>query len=81
MSRAYPAFAMPLLLCACVQPRPVSLPTPTANPADSRPLPGRDVTVKDWTRKQRGCEVGDRHDQRRCVMDYPGDQPDPYRKY
>ena len=28
--------------------------------------------VEQWTKKQRRCEVGDKGDQRRCIMPFPG---------
>jgi hypothetical protein len=33
--------------------------------------PPRYPKVKRWSQRQRNCEVGDRKEQRRCIMPYP----------
>lgn len=48
------------------------VPTPTIVKV-SEPVRNGDMSaVERWTRDQRQCEVGDREEQRRCIMPYPG---------
>ena len=45
---------------------------PSRKDMKREPVRKRDSKVERWTREQRHCEAGDRDDQRRCVMPYPG---------
>lgn len=69
------------LLCGCST---YAGPSSTITESGKRaPAPGwsgprqakveKSTPVERWTREQRRCEVGDRDDQRKCVMPYPGD--------
>lgn len=62
------------MLCGCAayqRPGPGDPPYPRTEAAP-RKQP-RASKVERWTERQRDCEVGDRKDQRRCIMPYPED--------
>ncbi len=62
------------MLCGCAayqRPGPGDPPYPRTESSTRKPP--REPRVERWTRAQRDCEVGDRKNQRRCVMPYPED--------
>ncbi|MFA6114296.1 MAG: hypothetical protein WC729_09885 [Sphingomonas sp.] len=68
--RAIVAIGMVAMLCSCSTfDRPNEPPYPPREASTRKPP--REPKVERWTQQQRDCEVGDRKDQRRCIMPYP----------